>query len=232
MAPLTYFFLLYIPIYPKTIGEQNRSGVPPPQASVATKNQSGPCSGTLPEGGSLTGGHLHHPDALQDDEGVVHPRGWGYVPVAMCLIYLSLSRVLDLARSWCIASFAIIVGSYDVSPPLLSCNRLSFPFEVILSDWVFKDLRTPDVCLACAYLWWQWDITWSTWCMFWWSTCGFSDLVNLCVGIGTRFCLDSPVESLGHSLKYFVLVWIDESEIVWCISYNHTHGYLRWHWSI
>ena len=86
---------------------------------------------------------------------------------------LSLSRVLEVIRSWCIASFAIIVGSYDVSPPLLSCNGLSFPFEVILSDWVFKDLRTLDVCLACAYLWWQWDITWSTWCMFWWSTCGF-----------------------------------------------------------
>ena len=75
VAPLTYFFLLYIPIYPKTFGEQNRSGVPPPQASVATKNQSGPCSGTLPEGGSLTGGHLHHPCALHDEEGVVHPRG-------------------------------------------------------------------------------------------------------------------------------------------------------------
>ena len=52
VAPMTYFFLLYIPIYPKTIGEQNRSGVPPPQASVATKNQSGPCSGTLTEGGN------------------------------------------------------------------------------------------------------------------------------------------------------------------------------------
>ena len=51
VAPLAYFFLLYIPIYPKTFGEQSRSGVPPPQASVATKNQSGPCSGTLPEGG-------------------------------------------------------------------------------------------------------------------------------------------------------------------------------------
>ena len=50
VAPLTYFFLLYIPIYPKTFGEQNRSGVPPPQASVATKNQSGPCPGTLPGG--------------------------------------------------------------------------------------------------------------------------------------------------------------------------------------
>ena len=75
VAPLTDFFRLYISIYPKNIGEQNRSGVPPPQASVATKNQSGPCSGTLPEGGSLTGGHLHHPGALHDEEGVVHPRG-------------------------------------------------------------------------------------------------------------------------------------------------------------
>ena len=30
--------------------KENRSGVPLPQASVATKNQSGPCSGTLSEG--------------------------------------------------------------------------------------------------------------------------------------------------------------------------------------
>ena len=30
--------------------------------------------------------------------------------------------------------------------------------------------------------------------------------MNLCIGIGTRFRLDSPVETLGHSLKYFVLV--------------------------
>ena len=75
VAPLTDFFRLYIPIYPKTIREQNRSGVPPPQAFVATKTQSGPCSGTLPEGGSLTDGHLHHPGALHDEEGVVHPRG-------------------------------------------------------------------------------------------------------------------------------------------------------------
>ena len=44
-------------------------------------------------------------------------------------------------------SFAITVGSYDVSPPLLSFDELSFPLEVILSDRVF-DLRTLDVCLA------------------------------------------------------------------------------------
>ena len=75
VAPMTYFFRLYISIYPKTFGEQNRSGVLPPQASVATKNQSGPCFGSLPEGGSLTDGHLHHPGALHDKEGVVIPRG-------------------------------------------------------------------------------------------------------------------------------------------------------------
>ena len=32
------------------------------------------------------------------------------------------------------------------------------------------------------------------------------DLVNLCIGVGTRFRLDSPVETLGPSLKFFVLV--------------------------
>ena len=31
-------------------------------------------------------------------------------------------------------------------------------------------------------------------------------LVNLCIEVGTHFRLDSQVETLGHSLKYFVLV--------------------------
>ena len=103
VAPLADFFRLYMSIYPKNTKEHNRSGVPPPQASIATKNQSGPCSGTLPEGGTLTGGHLHHPGALHDEEGVVHPRGWGYVQVAMCFIYLSLLfslwNDLDVSRA-------------------------------------------------------------------------------------------------------------------------------------
>ena len=75
VAPLTDFFRLYIPIYPKTIEQQDRSGVPRPQASVATKNLSGARSGTLPEGASLTSGLLHHLGALHDEEGVVHPQG-------------------------------------------------------------------------------------------------------------------------------------------------------------
>ena len=42
VAPLTYFFRLYISIYPKNIRGDDRSWVPPPEASVATKNQSRP----------------------------------------------------------------------------------------------------------------------------------------------------------------------------------------------
>ena len=74
-TPPTHFFRLYIPIYPKNIEDNNRSGVPPLQASVATKNLSGAHSSTLPEGDPITGGHLHHPGAIHDEEGVVHPRG-------------------------------------------------------------------------------------------------------------------------------------------------------------
>ena len=30
--------------------------------------------------------------------------------------------------------------------------------------------------------------------------------MNLCIGVGTRFRHDSPVETLGHSLRLYVLV--------------------------
>ena len=75
VAPPTFSLHPYIPTYPKTSRTEDRSGVPPLQASIATKNQSGPCSGTLPEGDPITGGHLHHPGTIHDEEGVVHPRG-------------------------------------------------------------------------------------------------------------------------------------------------------------
>ena len=67
----------YIYIYPYTlkIREHNRSGVPPPEASVATENQSRPVPAPCRRGQSFFGGHLHHPGALHDEEGVVHPRG-------------------------------------------------------------------------------------------------------------------------------------------------------------
>ena len=159
-------------IYPKNIKEQNRSGVPPPEASLATKNQSGPCSGTLPEGGIP----LRWPSSSSRCSSW---RGGSSPPsrLRVCTssyvldLSLSLSRVPSMAQSWCIPSFAIVVGSYDVSPPLLSCDELSFPFWSYLIG--LSLLWTLDVCLA-------WDnrgdnglFYWFTWCMFWWSTCGF-----------------------------------------------------------
>jgi len=63
------------PINRETIRNNPRSEVPPMQGSVATENQSRRRSGTLPEGGIITGGHLHHPGGHHNEEGVVHPRG-------------------------------------------------------------------------------------------------------------------------------------------------------------
>lgn len=148
----------------------------------------------------------------------------------LCVWSLSLSRVLNLAQSWCIASFAIIVGSYVSPPPLLSCSELSFPFEVILSDWVFKDLRTLDVYLVVRI-------------------CGDNgiprDSLDVCFGDQLAGSAHEPMHrgwhtfsswfssrNFGALFEVLCVGWIDESEIVWCISYNHAHGYLRWHWSI
>jgi len=146
VGPLTYFFRLYISIYPKNIREHNRSEVPPPEASVATESQSRPVPAPCRRGQSFSSGHLHHPGALHDEEGVVLPRGRGYVPVAMCLISLSCSwgDTILMYRELCYYIWIL----WCFFPPLLSCNELSFPFGVILSDWVFKDLRTLDVCLT------------------------------------------------------------------------------------
>ena len=74
VAPPTYPLHPYILLYPKTSRTEDRLGVLPLQASVATKNLSGALPGTLPEGDPITDGHLHHPGAIHDEEGV-HPRG-------------------------------------------------------------------------------------------------------------------------------------------------------------
>ena len=74
-APPTYFLHPYIPTYRKTSRTEIRLGVPPPEASVATKNQSRPVPAPCRRWQSFSGGHLHHPGALHDEEGVVLPRG-------------------------------------------------------------------------------------------------------------------------------------------------------------
>ena len=55
-APPTYFFLLYIPIYPETNEEHHETLFPPPQPSVPKRSHLGAFSGALPEGESITEG--------------------------------------------------------------------------------------------------------------------------------------------------------------------------------
>ena len=57
VAPLTYFFRLYILIYPKNIQEHHETLFPPPQPSVPVRSHLGAFSGAPPEGGSTTEGH-------------------------------------------------------------------------------------------------------------------------------------------------------------------------------
>ena len=73
---------------------------------------------------------------------------------------LSLSRVLDMARSWCTASFVNIVGSYGVSSLsiLVVMNRIFSLWGFVIVGLNISDLRTLDVCLAYEYPWCQWGI--------------------------------------------------------------------------
>ena len=56
VAPPTYFFLLYIPIYPGNIIYGAKTLFPPPQPSVPVRSHLGAFSGVLPEGALITEG--------------------------------------------------------------------------------------------------------------------------------------------------------------------------------
>ena len=125
------------PINTETSRKEPRSGVPPAQASVVTKNQLGPVSSSLPEGDPS--------------------------PVAIFIIselrVWTSSYVFDLSLSLSCSWFGMILMYHEPCyyswilwcfAPLLSCNGLSFPFEVILSDWVFKDWE--HWCISCMCL--------------------------------------------------------------------------------
>ena len=72
------------------------------------------------------------------------------------------------------------------------------------------------------------------------------DLLDVCFVINLRVLLPCELmhrgwhtfsswlsgRNFGALFEVLCVGWIDESEIVWCISYNHTHRYLRWPWSI
>ena len=55
-APPTYFFRLYILLYPENIQGSHGTTFPPPQSSVPVRSHLGAFSGDLPEGESITEG--------------------------------------------------------------------------------------------------------------------------------------------------------------------------------
>ena len=55
-APSTYFFHLYIPLYPRSITRSHETTFPPPQPSVPVRSHLGAFFGDLPEGESITEG--------------------------------------------------------------------------------------------------------------------------------------------------------------------------------
>ena len=56
VAPPTYFFRLYILLYPEKIQGSHESTFPPPQPSEPVRSHLGAISGDLPEGDSITEG--------------------------------------------------------------------------------------------------------------------------------------------------------------------------------
>ena len=56
VAPPTYFFLLYIPMYPETNQEHHETLFPPPQPSVPVRSHLGAFSGAPPEGETIMEG--------------------------------------------------------------------------------------------------------------------------------------------------------------------------------
>ena len=85
VASRTASSLYKCPNIPKTLGESMKfcSSHREIQSRALLQHSAG--------GGIITGGDLHHPGGHHDEEGVVLPRGRGFVLVAMCLISLSCS---------------------------------------------------------------------------------------------------------------------------------------------
>ena len=156
-----------------------------------------------------------------------------YQQLCVWSLSLSLSRVLSrvpsMARSWCIVSFAIIVRSYDV-----------IPLYSLVMNWVF--LLKLSYRIESLMIWEH-----LMYVLPWLSvvTMGYHVPLDVCFGDQLAGSAHEPMHRGWHTFSSWLsgrnfgalfevlcVGWIDGSEIVWCISYNHAHRYLRWQWSI
>jgi heme/copper-type cytochrome/quinol oxidase subunit 4 len=125
---------------------------------------------------------------------------------------LSLSRVLDMARSWCIARFVNIVGSYGVSSIsiFVVMNR-------IFSLWGFVivglNIQIWEHLMYVLHMNTRGDngvLYWFTWCMFWHLTRGFPmwHWGNLCIGVDACFHYLFSDRNFGVLLGVLCVDWI------------------------
>ena len=152
----------------------------------------------------------------------------------MCLLSLSLS--LSLSCSWC--GTILMYCKICYYSWILWCFS---PLYSLVMNWVFplklsyriESLRIWEHLMYVLHV----------------LICGDNgisrDPLDVCFGDQLAGSAHEPMHRGWHTFSSWLFCrnfgalfevlyvgWIDESEIVWCISYNHTHGYLSWHWSI
>ena len=157
-----------------------------------------------PDGG---GNHLRWPYSSSR-----RPPRWGgssppsglRVCTSSYVFNLSLSRDLEMSRSWCIMGFVNIDGSYDVAPlsTLVVMNWIFTLWSFVMSDWMFRFENT--WCMPCGMNTWGDNGVsyWFTWYMFCHSTRGFPrwHWGNLCIGVDACFYYLFSGRNIGVSL--------------------------------
>ena len=126
-----------------------------------------------------------------------------------------------MSRSWCIAGFVNIVGSYGVFPSLSCCDELSFPFEILLlSDWILLWIWEHLIYVLQLNTHGDNGVSyWFTWYMFWHSTRGFPrwHWGNLCIGVDARSCLCFSGRNLGALFEVLCVgLSIMNMNLLWC----------------
>ena len=123
---------------------------------------------------------------------------------------LSLSHVLDMARSWCIASFVNIVGSYGVSSLSIFLWWIeSFPLRFRYCRIEYFGFEN-TWCMSCmGYPWWQWGILLSHLMYVLVINSRISvTLGSLGIWVGTRFHLPFSDRNFGVLFEVLCVDWI------------------------
>jgi len=126
-----------------------------------------------------------------------------------------------MSRSWCIAGFVNIVGSYGVFPSLSCCDEFIFPFEIsLLLNWILLWIWEHLIYVLHMNTHGDNGVSyWFTWYVFRYSTRGFlrSHWGNLCIGVDARSCLCFSGRNLGALFEVLCVgLSIMNMNLLWC----------------